>query len=374
MINKSFNKSPRCCFIISSLSGGGAEGVCTTVASGLADLGLEIELMVLNLRRATYQDRLSSNVKLTSLNVSNARYSFLPLIKHLRKTKPDRVVVFNYELAIILVLIRPFLGFKFQLIARNINTVSASLNLKSPSAKKRALRALVQRLYCKVDHVINQCEGMRKDLLNTLRLARSRTSVIYNPVNEIVEKQAQGNGVSRSATFTDILCIGRLEPQKSFDLAIKAFAVFATEYPDYRLTIAGQGSLEKDLKKLVQDLSLTDKVNFVGFKANTVHYYNTSKFTLLTSLYEGFPNVLVESITLGTPVVSVNCPSGPDEIVINGVNGFLVEDRTVDSIADAMKSAASTEWDCDAIKKTAEAFSRQNILATWHSFLLGQRE
>ncbi|SNY51861.1 Glycosyltransferase involved in cell wall bisynthesis [Arsukibacterium tuosuense] len=361
-------------FVISTLGGGGAEGVCTTVASGLADLGLDIELLVLNLRRAVYQDRLSSNVKLTSLNVSNARYSFLPLIKHLRKTKPERVVVFNYELAIILVLIRPFLGFKFQLIARNINTVSASLNTKSPSAKKRALRALVQRLYCKVDHVINQCEGMRKDLLNTLGLASSRTSVIYNPVNEIVEKQAQGNGIGRRNTSTDILCIGRLEPQKSFDLAITAFAVFATEYPDYRLIIAGQGSLEKDLKQLVQDLSLADKVNFVGFQADTVHYFSSAKFTLLTSLYEGFPNVLVESITLGTPVVSVNCPSGPDEIVVNGVNGYLVEDRTVDSIADAMKSAALTEWDHDAVKQTAEPFSRQNILAAWQSFLSGQRE
>lgn len=374
MKNKSSNKPTRCCFIISSLSGGGAEGVCVNVASGLADLSLDIELLVLNLRRAVYQDRLSSNVKLTSLNVSNARYSFIPLIRHLRKTKPDRVVVFNYELAIVLVLIRPFLGFKFRLIARNINTVSASLDTKSPSAKKRALRALVQRLYCKVDHVINQCEGMRKDLLNTLGLDVSRTSVIYNPVNEIVEKQAQGNGASRSDGFTDILCIGRLEPQKSFDLAIKAFAVFLTEYPNYRLIIAGQGSLEKDLKQLVHDLSLADKVSFVGFKADTVHYYSTAKFTLLTSLYEGFPNVLVESITLGTPVVSVNCPSGPDEIVVKGVNGYLVEDRSVDSVAEAMKSAAFKEWDRDAIKQTAESFSRKNILAAWQSFLLGQRE
>ena len=77
--------SKKIVFVISTLGGGGAEGVCTTVASGLADLGLDIELLVLNLRRAVYQDRLSSNVKLTSLNVSNARYSFFAANKAFEK-------------------------------------------------------------------------------------------------------------------------------------------------------------------------------------------------------------------------------------------------------------------------------------------------
>lgn len=371
---KTAGTSPRCCFVLSSLTGGGAEGVCVTVASGLAGQGMDVELIVLNMNRAVYQDRLSAQVKLSVLNVSNARYSFLPLIKHLRKSQPDRVVVFNYELAIILVLIRPFLGFRFELVARNINTVSASLDIKSPSVKKRLLRALVQRLYSRVDHVINQCQGMRQDLLDTIAIAASKTSVIYNPVNEVVEREASLNECRKTPAFPYILCIGRLEQQKAFDLAIQSFASFSVRYPQYRLKIAGQGQLEAELRALTQRLAVADKVDFEGFQPDAVQYYRNAAFTLLTSLYEGFPNVLVESITMGTPVVSVNCPSGPGEIVVDGVNGYLCQSRNVETIVAAMDLAAANDWNRDLIKQSAEPFSRQKILAAWQSFLHEQCE
>ncbi|MBV2127803.1 glycosyltransferase [Arsukibacterium indicum] len=369
MNNITADKSPRCCFVLSSLTGGGAEGVCVTVASGLAGQGMDVELVVLNMQRAVYQDRLSEKVRQTSLNVSNARYSFLPLIKHLRKTKPDKVIVFNYELAVVMVLIRPFLGFDFQLIARNINTISASLDPKSSSVKTRVLRALLQRLYSKTDHIINQCRGMKQDLLNTMNISESRTSVIYNPVNQLVEQQAASSSNISGSECAYILCIGRLEQQKAFDLAIEAFALFSVTNPQYRLKIAGQGALEAELKTIAQSLGVAGKVDFVGFQADTVQYYRDAKFTLLTSLYEGFPNVLVESITLGTPVVSVNCPSGPDEIVEHDINGYLVNSRTAESVAEAMQAAAVKSWNHQRIQDTAKRFSRRNILNTWRTFL-----
>jgi glycosyltransferase involved in cell wall biosynthesis len=364
--------APRCCFLISSLAGGGAEGVCTTIASGLAEKGGDVELVVLNMHNSVYHDRLSQQVKLTVLGVSQARYAFLPLIRHLNRTKPDKLVVFNYELAVIMVLIRPFIPAKTQLIARNINTLSVSFSPTNNSLMLRLLQKLVRRLYSKVDLIINQCESMRQDLCSTTSVVLARTAVIYNPVSSRIEQLSQQQQQMPAASAPFILCAGRLQPQKAFDLAIKAFALASVQLPEYRLKIVGQGSLEQDLKALANTLQVADKVDFEGFQQNIVPYYQAATFTLLSSLYEGFPNVLVESITLGTPVVAVNCPSGPSEIVVPGVNGYLVESRNEVSLATSMVSAAQKQWDRQQVKRTAQRFSVEEIVTQWSNLLMSQ--
>jgi glycosyltransferase involved in cell wall biosynthesis len=357
------------CFLISSLSGGGAEGVCVTVASGIAEAGIDTDLVVLNLDRATYRERVSAKVNLVSLNVSQARYAFLPLIRHLNNSKPDVVLAFNYELALIMVLIRPFLRFKCQLIARNINTLSQSLNNDGASLKQRVIRALMVRLYSRVDHIVNQCEAMRSDLLNELPIAAVKTSVIYNPVNSYIETKANRELDSKQDGQPFILCAGRLTEQKAFDLAIHAFALFSEHFPDYRLKIVGQGALAADLKEVAQLKGVVDKVDFEGFQGDIYPYYAGAEFTLLTSLYEGFPNVLVESITAGTPIVAVNCASGPAEIVVDAANGYLVDSRSAQDIANVMMKAAGTDWPRANVLATATQYSGRNIIAKWRQLL-----
>lgn len=360
------------CFLISSLSGGGAEGVCVTVASGIAEDGIDTELVVLNLERATYQERLSPQVRLVSLDVSQARYAFLPLIKHLNSSRPNVVLAFNYELALIMVLIRPFLRFKFRLIARNINTLSQSLGEGSLSLKTKLMCTLMLRLYSRVDHIVNQCAAMRSDLLAVLPIPATKTSVIYNPVNSYIESCAKAVAKCSKNEAPYILCAGRLTQQKAFDLAINAFALFSCRYPDYRLKIVGQGALEDELKQIALSKGVIDKIDFEGFQSDIFPYYAAAKFTLLTSLYEGFPNVLVESITVGTPVVSVNCPSGPSEIVINDINGYLINSRKEQDIAAGMLKAAEQNWSQQSVAATSEQYASHNIITNWRRLLSGQ--
>lgn len=369
MTSTANNNVARACFLISSLSGGGAEGVCVTVASGIADTGTDTDLVVLNLERATYRERVSAKVNLVSLNVKHARHAFLPLIRHLNYSKPDVVLAFNYELALIMVLIRPFLRFKCRLIARNINTLSQSLNKDSVTLKQRLIRALMLRLYGRVDHIVNQCDAMRSDLLDVLPIAVTKTSVIYNPVNSYIETKAKQGLDNKQNSQPFILCAGRLAEQKAFDLAINAFTLFSRYRPDYRLKIVGQGHLEAQLKKQAWENGVIDKVDFEGFQSDIYPYYVGAKFTLLTSLYEGFPNVLVESLTCGTPVVAVNCASGPAEIVVNSDNGYLIDSRDEQNIADAMIKASDTDWQRESILETAAQYSGQHIIAKWCQLL-----
>lgn len=356
-------------FLISSLAGGGAEGVCVNVANGLAENGWQVDLVVLHLNNAAYLDRVSKKVNLVNLKANNARYAFNPLKKYIKQNKTEKIVVFNYELAVMLVLIRKPSLLKFEIIARNINTLSQKRQAKGNWWRRYIVKPMIDMFYCQVDHVINQCQAMERDLLSVFPQLQGKTSVIYNPVASHVEAYAQKVDFEQIEKQNYLLCVGRLEEQKAFHYAIEAFAKIAAAYPKIRLKIVGQGSLEKDLKQLTIELNIADRVDFEGFQKNMIPYYLNARATLLTSLYEGFPNVLVESITLGTPIIAFDCQSGPSEIVVDGVNGYLVEHLNVQALGRKMESVLTEDFSYKAVNKTSEIFELKGLVSNYESVL-----
>lgn len=360
-------------FLISSLAGGGAEGVCVNIANGLAEQDWDITLVVLHLNNAAYKDRVSSKVKLDVLGINHARHAFFPLKKYLSENKPSKVLVFNYELTVLMVLLRIVFRFKYKLIARNINTISVKREQDKQDNfwRRYVVSPLIDSFYFKVDRVVNQCKAMEDDLLSVYPKLNGKTSVIYNPVAKHVEDYAANNDLSQIKKEDYFLCVGRLEKQKAFHYAIEAFSEVVKTYPNIRLKIVGQGSLEGSLKQLANDLGIADKVDFEGFQKDTIPYYLHAKATLLTSLYEGFPNVLVESITLGTPVIAFDCPSGPSEIIENGVNGWLVDYLNSNDLEKAMRGFLLRE-DVDRfkVKNSATFLNSAAAINNWEKVLL----
>ena len=341
--------------LISTLGGGGAEGVCVTIANCYAAQGYKVDLVVLNLNNAVYQDRLYDQVNLIVLNVNHARYAAPALFKYIREEKPEKILIFNYELSVLLVLLRLSFGFKIKIISRNINTISQSRNLEKGFWRKFFLQRVVNKLYCKVDHVINQCNAMENDLLSVFPELNGRTSVIYNPVASHIEAYSKKIDLEKIEKQNYILCIGRLEEQKAFHYAIEAFSYLVNTLPGIRLKIVGKGSLDSSLKQLVFDLNISDRVDFEGFQKDIIPYYLYARATVLTSLYEGFPNTLIESITLGTPVVAFNCPSGPSEI-INQDNGLLVKHKNIKDLVSNLNFILNNSVSVSKVKKTSEKY------------------
>ena len=360
-------------FLISSLAGGGAEGVCVNVANGLAELGWDVDLVVLHLNNAAYKDRVHSRVNLVVLGINHARHALFSLRMYIKKHKPKNVLVFNYELTVLMVLLRSLFRYKYKLLARNINTMSA----KREQAKndnlwrKYIVTPLVDRFYFKVDHVINQCNAMEQDLLQVYPKLKGKTSVIYNPVAKHIEDYANSNDLTKVKKEDYFLCVGRLEKQKAFHYAIQAFAEVVKNQPQMRLKIVGQGSLELELRQLTVDLNVANNIDFEGFQKDMIPYYTKAKATVLTSLYEGFPNVLVESITLGTPVVAFDCPSGPREIVQEGVNGYLVEYLDVDDLVKKIIDICGKFISSEKVLDTKDIFSTGAIIAKYSKLLSG---
>lgn len=355
--------------MVSTLGLGGAQGVCINISNCLADKGWDVSLIVLNLNNATFQNQLSKKVKLKVLNIAKASYSLLHILIYLLKEKPTKILVFDYELTVILVFLKNVFGLEFKIIARNINTMSENLSHTTGIWNKYVYRPLVKLSYPRVDHIINQCNAMQDDLISIFPKLKYKSSVIYNPVAEYIENGITLNKINCPFDHEYILCVGRLETQKGFHLSIEAFANIAAQYPNLRLKIIGVGSLEKELRRRALELNVSERVDFEGLKSNLVLYYKNAKGTLLTSSYEGFPNVLIESITVGTPIISFDCPSGPSEIIINGINGFLVSNQYLDEFTKKLIDLLENKWDRDKIMETALRFSSKNIIKEYISLL-----
>jgi len=177
---------------------------------------------------------------------------------------------------------------------------------------------------------------MRDDLINLYPHLVNTTNVIFNPIPAHLIDYANKNDLSQIKKENYLLCIGRLEKLKGFHHAIKAFAGISNKYPYLRLKIVGKGSQEKNLKQIAKDYSVLDRVDFEGFKKDIIPYYLHARVTILPSLYEGYPNVLIESISMNTPVIAFDCPSGPNEIIIDGRNGYLVKNQDVEDLRKKM--------------------------------------
>lgn len=356
-------------FFIGSLAGGGAEGVCVNVSNGLIKLGWQVDIVVLNLDKSVLVHQLDSRINIYSLNVFNARYALIPIIKYIFTQKPVTIVAFTYELSVLLILIRRFFRLKFKVVARNINTLSKERMQNIGFWRHNIVNPLIDNFYLKSDHVINQCIDMESDLLTIYPSLKGRTSVIYNAVNSKIESYLERNDISHLCRDDYLLCIGRLEEQKAFHFAIEAFSYIHEDYPHLRLKLVGDGSLKSMLINRANEFGVIDKVDFEGFQAETIHYYMHAKATLLTSLYEGFPNVLIESISLGTPVVSFNCKSGPSEIVKSGVNGFIVEQYDVKGLASSIRTLLDNEVDRHEVLCSSLKYKNESIIFQWHELL-----
>ena len=210
-------------------------------------------------------------------------------------------------------------------IERNhINELNYYFNIKD-FVNKITMKILIKLIYKKFDKIICNSNESSKDLATFLN---KEVITIHNPIiisnkNKVINKKENKN----TNNFFKILNIGRLENQKDHTTLIKAVNILKNKI-NFKLNIVGYGTEYKKIKKLITNLKLNKEIKIYRNIRNPWKYFKNTDLFISSSLYEGFPNVIIESILNNTPLLSSNCKSGPKEILKqkNGPNLFNVGD------------------------------------------------
>ncbi|MNK41044.1 4-alpha-N-acetylgalactosaminyltransferase [compost metagenome] len=195
---------------------------------------------------------------------------------------------------------------------------------------------------------------------------------IYNPTNsEYIQERLQEN--NPEIEYTYILAVGRIDEVKQFDKLIKAYADSVLPGNNIKLMILGEGNKKNELKRYADNLNLSDKVVFMGFQENPYVYMKKALFVVLSSKFEGTPNVILESLACGTPVVSFDCFTGPSEIINDRENGLLIENQNIEKLTEGINLMFRDKKLYDHCKENAtesiEKFSLETIGKQWLQYL-----
>ncbi|MDM1551927.1 glycosyltransferase [Empedobacter falsenii] len=344
-------------FILPDLNQGGAERVITTLCNEL-DRKKFCPKLVLFKKEGYYLNHLKDDVEIIELNVSRIRYSIFKIIPLIKKLKPEIVFTGWGEISAFLSLIISFFP-KTKFITRETNVVSEHV--------KRKEILFFYRFYNNFHQIIAQSDDMKNDLVKNFRISENRIVKINNPVDfELINRlKAENIDIEYNTSYKSIVAIGNLSLRKGFDLLLNVMNELKGE--NIHLTILGDGAFKDELAQQKDKLSLNN-VTFKGKVSNPFVYLKNADLFVLSSRYEGFPNVLLEAGACGTYSLANNCPGGINEIVQEGVNAEIFPISDSKGFAKKIKEVLQeNHLEEQIISSIHSRFSKEKIIQQYES-------
>lgn len=324
----------RMAFFAPNLAGGGAERIISILVRYFSELGYTVDLL-LSEKKGPYLVDIPSSVNIIDFKCEKVLYTLPKLVTYLKKKQPDILFSSQMHVSTIAIWAKYLARVETKVIIRQPTMLSPKYERKSWSVKfKQHIFLKTSKLAYKI---VVTSENMAEEFLSFSKLPKKNIEVIYNPVPlEVIRRKSQDfpKNISFSLDIPIILGVGRLVDVKGFKSLIKAFHIVKKSVPS-QLIILGEGPLRNDLEALVKEFNLSEDVHILGFVENPYAYMKLSKVFVLSSLWEGFPNSMVEAMTCGTAIISTNCEGGASEILENGKWGTLV------AIGDEQKMASA---------------------------------
>jgi glycosyltransferase involved in cell wall biosynthesis len=355
---------------IPSMRGGGAEKVFLNLSKGFLEKGHEVDLLLAQ-KEGEYLNEINEEINVVDLGSRRLLFAVLPLIKYLKKGNPDVLISGMSHVNIISLLAKMFSRVDTDIIVTEHNPYP--LGRRDISLVKKLVTKMLMRLfYPSAKTVVTVSRYVRDNLIEAIGISINNFRVIYNPMDleEIRErsKEQTNHKWLRKKELPIILGVGRLTEEKDFPTLVKAFAKVRKKL-DAKLIILGEGERRGDLEQLILNLGLEEDVDLPGFVKNPYSYMAASDVFVLSSLYEGFGNVLVEAMACGTSVVSTKCPGGPSEILENGKWGELVPVEGIEPMANAIMKAILNQAKDQNIRERSEKFSLSEIVDSYLGIL-----
>lgn len=349
--------------VSASLGVGGAERFAGLLSFMLTDLGYEVHHIII-------LDHVDYDYKGTLVNLGKIFSNEVGVFRAVKKGKYIANYLFENDIQTIIdnrsrpVFIREFFT---KLIYGNRKTYfvvhSSSLEMYFPKSS-----FATNYLYKKANKLVCVSQAIEKKVVDHFHL--KNISTIYNPIIFPETLAQKPSNIPENY----ILFFGRLEEEiKNFTLLLKAFSISKVYETGTKLLIIGDGSDKDFILSKIKELQLQDFVQILPFQKNIIPYIQHAYYSILTSHFEGFPMSIVESLAAGTPVISVDCETGPKEIIQNNYNGLLVLNHDENALAKAIFDMVSDENLYETCKnnaqKSVEHLSLTTIAQQWKQLL-----
>jgi glycosyltransferase involved in cell wall biosynthesis len=350
------------------MAGGGAERVTLTLLNYFSSQGHEVDL-VLCQAQGELLDLVPPQIQIVELKARKMRQALWPLVRYLRKRRPDAMQVSMWPLTVIAVAARVLARTRTRLMVVDHAALSRQYRR---GMKRQSLRWTIRLLYPLANVRALVSSAAADDLARLSGIRRESIDVVHNPLQL---GQISGTSEAVEALWGDaderILSVGTLKEQKNHALLLDAFALLIRKRPSARLMIVGEGPLRLELESRAASLGIPDHVLMPGFALDPAPYYSSAHLFVLSSDYEGLPVVLVEALNAGLRVVSTDCLSGPREILDNGRYGALVPCSDPEALSQAMDGALAAPVHPETLRKRAIELSGPGPVSRYLELMLG---
>lgn len=357
------------CFL-PNLDGGGAERVMIHLAGELVQRGWIVDLVV-GRGTGAYADNLPAKVNLVNLQATSPQVltKTLALAKYLRKYRPDALLT-TLDIVNAGAWAQRLAGVPTKVIMIVQTHLSQQFSDRHSAVVQWARSQIVKQFYPWANQIVAVSQGVADNVAAIMKVSPKQIHVIYNPVvfSDLAKKAAEpvAHPWFGEGQVPVILGAGRLVKQKDFATLVKAFALVRQQRP-CRLAILGdtderEADIKPALDQLIANLNIEQDVAFIGFVENPYQYMARAQVFVLSSIYEGFGNVVAEALAVGTSVVSTDCESGPAEILAQGKFGRLVTVGDSNALAIAIIEALDHPHSPAVLENRARNFTVETIV------------
>ncbi|MDC3062397.1 glycosyltransferase [Candidatus Pelagibacter sp.] len=349
-----------------SLIGGGTEYMLSVLFNKLIEFKDHNINMVTCQNSGHYVEKINDKNKLFSLEKKRVIFSILSLTNFLKKNNINIIFTSMTHTNVVAILIKFFFIRKLKVIIRESNTISIKLN-QTKNFKSIILNFLVKNIYNSADIIIAPTKVIKDDLIANYGTREDKIKIIPNPYDfkNILFKSKENVNKNEKILLRQpfILSVGRLNPQKNYELLFKIFndIVKYKKFTNIKLYILGEGRDKKKLKNLINKMGLKKSIYLLGFKKNPYKYMKKCKLFILSSKYEGHSNVLVHSQILNNKILASNAYGANKEILRN--NGEIFVNNDPSDIAKQAIRIISLKKRPNDIKDLNNRFSEEKIVS-----------
>ena len=359
------NNKIKLTIITPSLKIGGSQRVITYLCNNLDSKIFDITLIIINNQISSNSFPIESikGIKIIDFKTPRVRSAFFKIIKAIRKINPDIIFSTQFHLNATMLLTKPFLPSKSKLIARETNIPSIR------QKDKKIHKYIYKKFYKYFNAIVCQSLGMYEDLSHIFNIPKNKLVIINNPIDcDFIEKKIDKK--ENDHYKSNIVAVGStLGEQKGFERLIDSFSFIKDK--NIKLIILGEGPSRKKLQNKINKAKLQDQIHLVGLQKDPIKFLKRTDVFALSSFSEGFPNTMLEAGLCGVPTVAFKVKGGIKDIIIEGMNGFIVPDGDLKLFAEALIKAINYPFNHDKIKNhIVESFDINIIIKHYESLFL----